>query len=322
MYHLWLNRLMIELIYPQLKSRLWFNADLTESPPLINKWINIFDRLGLVKKKNNLKISNYNQVLKYSNIFEVIVSAHIVINRLISGTQLGKINFFIKSFGITLGYLVLIFAATNSSDISFIISTLLIIPLWSLMENITIRISLAIVNSKGILEKINIKFSNFVGGICLASIFEFSTVFLLLILISCYIDFNLTINFLPKIIFLGIGLTFVFIIFASAVSIMFHKIRDQKFILPILMKILLVFTPFLPLIKNNNDIISILITLNPTTYLFQIIEINNLYYEINRTVSFMSFVIFILLNVLIIYIKRVNIRNPENTLGSIIVKRS
>lgn len=312
---------MILITYPQLKNRLWFNAKLTDSPNLINYWINIFDKIGLVKNIEYTRLTNYGQLLRLSNLFEVIISSHIVINRLISGTKLGKINFLIKSFGVTLGYLVLIFAATNSSDESFIISMLLIIPLWSLMENVVIRISLSIVNSKGIIEKINIKNANLAYGICLASLFEFLPVFLTLCLVSSIVNLKITLFFLTQIGFLTFGLSIIFVTFGIAVSLKYYEVRDQKFILPIIMKILLVLTPILPITQEFNEIIAFIINLNPATYPFVLLGISNLDYELNNGVAFMSFSVFVFICSIVIYRKRELVYRLRQETGEFVVNR-
>jgi ABC-type polysaccharide/polyol phosphate export permease len=312
---------MIAITYPRLKNRLWFNAKATDSPNLINYWINIFDKVGLVKNIENKRLTNYGQLLRFSNLFEIIISSHIIVNRLISGTKLGKINFLIKSFGVTLGYLVLILAATNSSDESFIISMLLIIPLWSLMENMVIRISLSIVNSKGIIEAINIKNTNLAYGICLASLFEFIPVFITLCLVSSIVNWNLTLFYLLRIGVLALGLSIIFVIFGIAVSLKYYESRDQKFILPIIMKIILVLTPVLPITKEFNDVIALFINLNPATYPFVLVGISNLDYDLNNGVAFMSFVGFVSICTILIYRKRGIVYKLSQETGEYIVKR-
>jgi len=312
---------MIAITYTRLKNRLWFNAKATDSPNLINYWINIFDKVGLVKNIENTRLTNYGQLLRFSNLFEIIISSHIIVNRLISGTKLGKINFLIKSFGVTLGYLVLILAATNSSDESFIISMLLIIPLWSLMENMVIRISLSIVNSKGIIEAINIKNTNLAYGICLASLFEFIPVFITLCLVSSIVNWNLTLFYLLRIGVLALGLSIIFVIFGIAVSLKYYESRDQKFILPIIMKIILVLTPVLPITKEFNDVIALFINLNPATYPFVLVGISNLDYDLNNGVAFMSFVGFVSICTILIYRKRGIVYKSSQETGEYIVKR-
>jgi ABC-type polysaccharide/polyol phosphate export permease len=300
---------MATILFSSLKNKaLWSMGKETNSPTLINTWLSIFSYLGLIKlsqkKKYIFKQSefSYNEIVKLSNLFETVIATHIYLRRLTSGTKFGLFNLMLKSLGTSLGFIVLISAATGLGNKKSIIELLIYMPVWILIEVSLTRMSLSIVNDKGLIEILKIKHVNTCLGIFAATFLEYIFTLIVTFPISLYISSELTLKMYGQLFFvLPLSLALILPV-GLLISLKFYKQRDQKFIVPIILKGALVCTPFIPLIKGLNPIFTPALYLNPISLIFTAASVNNLSYTLNIKYLSSTYILCILTS-LILYIR-------------------
>ena len=301
---------------------IWYMGKETNSPSLINTWLKIFKYLGLCKIGRNQKRNykehefSYNKIVRFSELFEIILATHLTLRRLTSGTKLGLLNLMIKSVGTSLGFIVLISAASGLDNKKNIIGLLIYMPVWILIEVSLTRMSLSIVNDKGLIGTLKLKHINMCLGIFFATSLEYIFTLMVTLPISFYISSDLTLNMYVELIYV-LPLTLVLILpIGLLASLKFSKQRDQKFLIPIILKGVLVFTPIIPIIKEFNKIVTPVMNLNPFNLIFALTSIDNLSYKLNEYYLTLSFVIctFTSLGLYIMMKHKLIVKQNKNTI--------
>ncbi len=294
----------------------------TNSPSLINTWLKIFKYLGLCKIGHNQKRNykehefSYNKIVRLSDLFEIILATHLTLRRLTSGTKLGLLNLMIKSLGTSLGFIVLISAASGLDNKKNIIELLIYMPVWILIEVSLTRMSLSIVNDKGLMGTLKLNHINTCLGIFLATSLEYIFTLIVTFPISFFISSDLTLYMYGELIYV-LPLTLVLILpIGLLTSLKFSMQRDQKFLIPIILKGVLVFTPIIPIIKEFNKIVTPAMHFNPFNLIFALTSIDNLSYKLNEYYLTLSFVIctFTCLGLYILMRHKLIVKQSENTI--------
>jgi len=287
---------MAEIYFSALKNKsLWFEGKKTNSPMLINSWFEIFNKAGLGKVERGQKINydyrnfSYSKIVRFPYLFEIIIATHINLRRLTSGTKFGFINLLIKSVGVSLGFIVLLTAVSGQQNNNNIIDFIVLMPIWILIEVSLTRMSISVVNDKGLMDKLKISHVNSCVGIFLTAFVEYIFTLIITFPISLFLDSDLAIEKHIKILFIIPMSFFIVLALGLVLSIKFSNQRDQKFVIPILMKGALVLTPFIPLVNEFQSLINILIYLNPFSLIFFVASVNNLTYDLSINFLLLSY---------------------------------